>query len=356
MNKLFETLEKLGISKTMFCFLVLALIFLISVGIYQFNSSSGPKTTIKKESQILDSLYSQEHKLSVFHKKIEMYENAYQEENKGADDKAMPNINRITLSGAIEEKKKQDKIDNLEKQEYSDRLERISTNNNAYSSRIDEIGANNRVTPSRVAAPSNPQYEELERKINSRNNQEQKQEKTPAAAPVAANNLTTNFAASSNNANSTGNLIKATIHKTQVVKNNQPVVIRTTETLKINNISIPRNSLLIGLSSFGANRLQIKISTIKYANNLIPVNITIYGSDGIAGLPIQNNEIIQEVGNDAVDDVVNEVDNELSQLGILGKVTGGIIKQGSRLTANAENKEVKLIDNQQIFIKINNNN
>lgn len=84
--------------------------------------------------------------------------------------------------------------------------------------------------------------------------------------------------------NQSRNSIHAVIHETKTLTGESTVSIRISESLKLKNMIIPKGTLLKAISKFQGGRLNLKISSIEYIGDIIPVEINIYDNDGQLGL------------------------------------------------------------------------
>lgn len=80
------------------------------------------------------------------------------------------------------------------------------------------------------------------------------------------------------------NSIQALIHETKTLTSESTVSIRLSEALILKNTIIPKGILLKAISKFQGGRLNLKISSIEYGGDIIPVDINIYDNDGQLGL------------------------------------------------------------------------
>jgi len=80
------------------------------------------------------------------------------------------------------------------------------------------------------------------------------------------------------------NSIKAVVQKTQVVMGESGVRLRLLETAQTPVRSIPAGTVLTANAKFQGGRLQLKVTSIEYEGNIIPVDITVYDVDGQQGL------------------------------------------------------------------------
>ena len=84
--------------------------------------------------------------------------------------------------------------------------------------------------------------------------------------------------------NQSRNSIRSVIHETKTLTGESTVSIRISESLKLKNMIIPKGTLLKAISKFQGGRLNLKISSIEYDGDIIPVEINIYDNDGQLGL------------------------------------------------------------------------
>jgi len=82
------------------------------------------------------------------------------------------------------------------------------------------------------------------------------------------------------------NAVEAAIHETQSIVNGSIVKIRLASDVFINGVLIPKNSFVFGTASLKGERLEIKISTIRYQNSIFPVELSVFDIDGIKGIYI----------------------------------------------------------------------
>ncbi|SMO72009.1 Bacteroides conjugative transposon TraM protein [Chryseobacterium rhizoplanae] len=82
------------------------------------------------------------------------------------------------------------------------------------------------------------------------------------------------------------NAIKGIIHETKVLTNESTILIRLSEAMIIGQTEIPARTLLTASGKFQGGRLQLKISSIEYKENIYPVEINIHDNDGQPGVYI----------------------------------------------------------------------
>lgn len=80
------------------------------------------------------------------------------------------------------------------------------------------------------------------------------------------------------------NSIRAVVLETQVVTDESSVRVRLLETAQTPIRSIPAGTVLTANAKFQGGRLQLKVTSIEFEGNIIPVDITVYDVDGQQGL------------------------------------------------------------------------
>lgn len=84
------------------------------------------------------------------------------------------------------------------------------------------------------------------------------------------------------------NTIRICVHGDQTILNGQSVRLRLLEPMWAGATRIPRNSLVTGRGRIQGERLSISIVSLEYAGMIIPVDLTVYDSDGQEGIYIPN--------------------------------------------------------------------
>ena len=88
--------------------------------------------------------------------------------------------------------------------------------------------------------------------------------------------------------------IRAMVYGDQVVMNQGRVKIRLLEPITIRGITMPANSLVYGVGSFGAERVQVKITSLMYEDHIFPVAMTVYDMDGLSGIYVPDVQGLNE--------------------------------------------------------------
>lgn len=114
------------------------------------------------------------------------------------------------------------------------------------------------------------------------------------------------FTATAEKQSETKNTITACVHDNQTILNGQSVRLRLLESMKAGNVLIPRNTIITGMGKIQGERLDILINSLEYEGIIIPVNMTVYDTDGQQGIFIPNvaelnaaKEIVANMGTSA---------------------------------------------------------
>lgn len=89
-----------------------------------------------------------------------------------------------------------------------------------------------------------------------------------------------------NDASQELNGISAVIHQTQTVTTGSTIKLRLLTDVFINGNLIKQGSFVFGTTSLRDERLLIDIAGVRYGNNLLPVSLSVYDMDGLAGVYI----------------------------------------------------------------------
>lgn len=86
------------------------------------------------------------------------------------------------------------------------------------------------------------------------------------------------------------NSIRASVYQTVTLSNGKELQLRLQEPMRAGNILIPANTVLTGSVKIGGERLHITITSIQYADNVIPVELEVYDMDGMQGIFVPNSD------------------------------------------------------------------
>jgi len=125
------------------------------------------------------------------------------------------------------------------------------------------------------------------------------------------------------------------------------------DTIRINGMIIPKGHLVFGACSVTNQRLLLDIKNIRLGTAIIPVNLTVFSLDGMAGIAAPEAELNEAAGSGASDALENmqflSMDNSLSTQA----ATAGISAAKGLLGKKVKKIRVKLKGGQTVLLRIN---
>ena len=82
--------------------------------------------------------------------------------------------------------------------------------------------------------------------------------------------------------------VRACVASTQVIRAGSTVQLRLLEAVRIDGVTIPRNTPLYSLAAISGMRLQVTVSSVEYGGRIFAVEAVAYDMDGQPGLNIPN--------------------------------------------------------------------
>ena len=107
------------------------------------------------------------------------------------------------------------------------------------------------------------------------------------------------------------NTVAACIHQDQTLVDGQAVKLRLLEPMQAGNIVVPKNTLVAGTAKVQGERLDILVSSIEYAGNIIPVELAVFDTDGQKGLSVLSS-MEQEAFNEAMANIGSGLGTSIS--------------------------------------------
>jgi len=107
------------------------------------------------------------------------------------------------------------------------------------------------------------------------------------------------------------NTVPACIHQDQTLTDGQAVKLRLLEPMQAGNIVVPKNTLVAGTAKVQGERLDILVSSIEYAGNIIPVELAVFDTDGQKGLSVPSS-MEQEAFNEAMANIGSGLGTSIS--------------------------------------------
>lgn len=89
------------------------------------------------------------------------------------------------------------------------------------------------------------------------------------------------------------NSIRACVYQTVTLTSGKELQIRLLEPMQARDILIPANTVVTGTCQIGGERMDITVNSIQYADNIIPVELLVYGTDGQRGISVPGSDEIK---------------------------------------------------------------
>lgn len=130
------------------------------------------------------------------------------------------------------------------------------------------------------------------------------------------------------------NTIPACISESQTLEQGGRVKLRLLALLQAGSVTVPANSLVTGTADIRGERLDILVSSIEYAGNIIPVQLATYDIDGQRGIFVPGSES-RTAAKEVLGDVSQGMGGSISFAGSAGQqvamdLTRGVLQGGTR--------------------------
>ncbi|HJP63219.1 MAG TPA: conjugative transposon protein TraM [Mucilaginibacter sp.] len=143
---------------------------------------------------------------------------------------------------------------------------------------------------------------------------------------------------SGNNAENPGNTIQAVVHEDQTLVSGAVIKLRLLDGIYVNGKMIPKGSFVYGTCALNNERLDIKIASIRYLNNILPVALTVYDLDGMEGLYVPGS-----IGRDAAKNGVGDAVQSMQFMSMDQSVATQAASAGVEAAKGLFNRKVKQI-------------
>lgn len=87
-----------------------------------------------------------------------------------------------------------------------------------------------------------------------------------------------------------GNVIPAVVEKQHIVRSGDFIKMRLTSPIMIGNLKIPAGEEIVGRATINGTRLNVTVESIKYKDNITPIEMSVYDLDGQRGIAIGSSE------------------------------------------------------------------
>jgi conjugative transposon TraM protein len=154
------------------------------------------------------------------------------------------------------------------------------------------------------------------------------------------------------------NTIRACVHENCSLINGQSVRLRLLEPLQVGKTLIPRNTMISGEVKIQGDRLDISIQSLEYLGIILPVELTVYDTDGQEGIFIPGSleiNAFKEMAGNIGSNVGSSVSfNQSASQQLVSGLGKGFIQSGSQyLSKKFQTITVKLKSGYKVLLLIN---
>jgi conjugative transposon TraM protein len=135
-----------------------------------------------------------------------------------------------------------------------------------------------------------------------------------------------------------GNTIQAVVHEDQTLVSGAVIKLRLEDGIYVNGRMIPKGSFVYGTCALNNERLEIKIASIRYLNNILPVSLSVYDLDGMEGLYVPGS-----IGRDAAKNGVGDAVQSMQMMSMDQSVGTQAASAGVEAAKGLFNHKVKQI-------------
>ena len=127
-----------------------------------------------------------------------------------------------------------------------------------------------------------------------------------------------------------GNAISAEVDQDQTLVSGQVLRLRLTQDVFIGGSKVPVGSLVYGKVSINDQRLMAEIESIHFENAVLPVRLSVYDLDGIAGIHIPD-DVARQVAKQSLSQDIQGVDIGVLDPSLAGQAVGAGIQTAKSL-------------------------
>ena len=149
--------------------------------------------------------------------------------------------------------------------------------------------------------------------------------------------------------------VRACVASTQVIRAGSTVQLRLLEAVRIDGVTIPRNTPLYSLATISGMRLQVTVSSVEYGGRIFAVEAVAYDMDGQPGLNIPNSrertalkEALASVGQTAGTSV--NVTRSAGQQVLSELARGGLQASSQYVAGKLREVKITLKSNHQLLL------
>lgn len=146
---------------------------------------------------------------------------------------------------------------------------------------------------------------------------------------------------------SEGKQIRAKLLSQGYASNGRSLSFVLLESTNIAGEATPKGLVITGIAREENNRLMVNFSTVKIKNRIVPTQLALFGSDGIAGLPIGGGSSNTDIGNEVANRGKDILAEQSNRIPVVGGIIGGVIRNGGNRTSD---NKIKLSNNIECII------
>lgn len=147
--------------------------------------------------------------------------------------------------------------------------------------------------------------------------------------------------------------IAATIDGKQKVRDGGAVKLKLTESVTLKGQHFPIGQEVYGTGQITNQRLVVRISNIRFDQQIVPVDLIVYSLDGMPGIPAPEAELSSEVGSNANTALQNMQILSMDQSIASQAAAGGVNAAKGLFSKKIRKIKVKLDDQFPVLLKIN---
>lgn len=149
------------------------------------------------------------------------------------------------------------------------------------------------------------------------------------------------------------NAIRAVIPEAQILITGSTIKLRLVDAIHVNGIIIPKGQFVFGTAALDGERLTIEINSIRYKNNVLPVSLAVYDTDGMRGIYMPGT-ITRDVAKQSTDQAIQSIGIASLDPSLGAQAaTAGITAAKSLLSKKAKLVKVTVKSGYEIFLKDN---
>jgi hypothetical protein len=198
---------------------------------------------------------------------------------------------------------------------------------------VQSTRSNNNYHPKRVYTSKPKEYYLNSNETNANNEPKEVVETTPVAVQKRKRTPNDNLGNYQKKQRSNKTMYNAVIaNNNQIVKTGTYVSIRLAEDITIDNLLIPRNSIVTGIASYNNQRMAININSVKVGSVIKSVKWMVVDEDGNDGVAIPD-RMLNDLAKDGATEVVDKSGSEINtNVPFVGNVKLNLKKRASEIS------------------------